>query len=154
MREAARAGDAQLELRRYRTAAAGETALREGRADVLIVAGRQLVWKSEPDDELAAVVTPAVQRLRFGERAAALGLTDDQATRLLAPGPLPARTLEPADPDQDAREAIAFVTTSGRNHAFRTGQINGTVPSIQPTSRSGRRTPGGTTGGSRPARDQ
>jgi ABC-2 type transport system permease protein len=110
LREAARAGDAQLELRRYRTVAAGETALREGRADVLIVAGRQLVWKSEPDDELAAVVTPAVQRLRFGERAAALGLTDNQATRLVAPGPLPARTLEPADPDQDARETIAFVT--------------------------------------------
>jgi ABC-2 type transport system permease protein len=94
LRNAARASDARLELRRYPTLAAGESALRDGEMDVLIVAGRQLVWKSEPDTDIAAVVTGAVQRVRFGEGAAAL----------------PARTLETVDADQEAREAIAFVS--------------------------------------------
>ena len=108
LRDAARADDAELELSRHPTVAAGETALREGDADVLIVAGKQLVWKSEPDAEAAALVTAAMQRVRFSERAAELGLTAEQATTLLAP--VPARTLDNADPDREAREAIAFVS--------------------------------------------
>jgi ABC-2 type transport system permease protein len=107
---ALRAADAQVAVRRYPSVAAGETAVRDREADVLIVAGRRLVWKSEPDAEVAAIVTGAVQRVRFGERAAALGLSAAQATTLLAPAPLPARSLEAADADQDAREAIAFVS--------------------------------------------
>jgi ABC-2 type transport system permease protein len=74
---------------------------------VLIVAGERLVWKTKPDAEIAAVVTGAVQRARFSARAAALGVTPEQATTLLAP--VPARTLDTADPDQEAREASAFV---------------------------------------------
>ena len=108
LNDAARADDARLELRRYATVAAGETALRDGEVDVLIVAGERLVWKSEPDAEVAAVVTAAVQRVRLSDRAGALGLTAEQAAGLLAP--VHARTLEAADPDQEAREAIAFVT--------------------------------------------
>ena len=108
LRDAARAGDARLELRHYPTIAAAETAVRDGDADVLIVAGERLVWSEKPDAELAAVVTGAVQRVRFSQRAAALGIAAAQATTLLAP--VPARTLDPADPDQEAREAIAFVS--------------------------------------------
>ena len=108
LRGAARADDAQLELRRYPTVPAGETALREGDTDVLIVAGERLVWESEQDAEVAAIVTAAVQRVRFSERAAELGLTAEAATALLSP--VPARTLDSADPDQEAREAIAFVS--------------------------------------------
>lgn len=108
LRDAARADDARLELRRYPTVAAGETAVRDGDADVLIVAGERLVWKTKPDATIAAVVTRAVQQVGFSERAAALGVTAEQAARLLAPAP--ARTLDTADPDREAREAIAFVS--------------------------------------------
>jgi ABC-2 type transport system permease protein len=108
LHDAARAGDARLQLRRYPSVAAGEAAVRQGDADVLIVAGQRLVWKGEPDTEIAAVVTGAVQRVRFSRRAAELGITGAQVTTLLAP--VPARSLETADPDQEAREAIAFVS--------------------------------------------
>jgi ABC-2 type transport system permease protein len=77
---------------------------------VLIVAARRLVWKSEPDPEVAALVSGAVQRLRFGERAAALGLSPGQVTALVAPAPLPAHSLEAIDADQEARQAIALVS--------------------------------------------
>jgi len=110
LRDSADAGDVRVVLKRYPNVAAGETAVRDGEADVLIVAGRRLVWKAEPNAELAAVLTSAVQRVRFGERAAALGLTDAQARTLLAPAPLPASRLEAAAADRDARETIAFVS--------------------------------------------
>jgi ABC-2 type transport system permease protein len=109
LRDAARAQHAQLRVRRYPTVAAGEKAVRDGETDVLIVAAQRLVWKSEPDAEVAAAVTSAVQRVRFTDRAAALGLTAAQTGTLLAPAPLPARSLEPVDPDDEARQAIAFV---------------------------------------------
>jgi ABC-2 type transport system permease protein len=108
LRDTARANDARLELRRYPTVTAGETAVRNGDADVLIVAGEKLVWNTKPDAKLAAVVTGAMQRVRFSTRAEALGITTAQATTLLAT--VPARTLDTADPDQEAREAIAFVS--------------------------------------------
>jgi ABC-2 type transport system permease protein len=108
VRGAARADDARLQLRRYPTLATGETAVRNGDADVLIVAGERLVWKTKPDAKIAAVVTSAVQRVRFSQSAAALGVTAEQAATLLAP--VPTRALDRADPDQEAREAIAFVS--------------------------------------------
>jgi ABC-2 type transport system permease protein len=75
----------------------------------LIVAGRRLVWKSEPDTRLAAIVTVAAQRVRWSERAAALGLSPAQAAALLDPAPLPARRLDAPDPDRDSRETIAMI---------------------------------------------
>ena len=93
LRDAARADDARLELRRYPTVAAGgDGGPRRTTSDVLIVAGERLVWKTEPDADVAAVVTGAVQRVRFGERAAELGLTSAQVGTLLAPATLPARS--------------------------------------------------------------
>ena len=77
---------------------------------MLIVGAQRLVWKSEPDADVAAVVTGAVQRVRFGERAAALGLTLRAGRHARRPAPLPARVLEAADAEQEAREAIAFVS--------------------------------------------
>ena len=88
LRDAARTADARLDVRRYPTVAAGEAALRDGDADVLIVDGRRLVWKSDPDPEIAAAVAGAVQQ---------------------AP-PLPARSLEPPDADEEARQTIAFAS--------------------------------------------
>lgn len=105
----ARADGAQLRLSHYADVAAGEGAVRRGDVGVLIVAGRRLVWKSDPDARLAAIVTAAVQRVRWSERAAALGLGPAQAAALLEPAPLPAVRLEPLDPDRDSRESIAMI---------------------------------------------
>jgi ABC-2 type transport system permease protein len=109
LRAAATAQHARLQLLRFPNVAAGQTAVRHGRAGVLIVAGRRLVWDSEPDARLANLVAAAVQRLRYQERSQALGLSPAQATALLAPAPLPERRLEPVPSDQDARETIAMV---------------------------------------------
>jgi ABC-2 type transport system permease protein len=110
LRDAAEADGARLELRLYPSATAGERAVRDEQVDVLIVDGRRLVWKSEPDAALNASVTAAAQRVHFAQRAAELGLSEAQAATLLAPVPVPARRLEALDPDQDSREAIAMIS--------------------------------------------
>ena len=110
LRDSARATDVRLQLRRYPTLTAGTAAVRDGDADVLIVAGRRLVWKAQPDAQTAGIVSSAAPRLRFEERARQLGLEPAQTLSLLAPAALPERRLQAADPDQDARETIAMVT--------------------------------------------
>jgi ABC-2 type transport system permease protein len=105
----AEAIDAEFEALRYRTLESGERALRDGEVGVLVVDGRKLVWKSEPDDRLQAVAAGALQRLQRRQRAAKLGLTAAQADALLAPQPVPERQLEPTDPVEDARYAAALL---------------------------------------------
>ena len=108
LRDGARADDAWLELKSYASVAAGEAAVRAGKAGVLIVDGQRLVWKSDPDVGLAAVVTAALQRIRAGERRRARtqrGPRQRPCSRR-ALGDAPSGGL---DPDRDSREAIAFV---------------------------------------------
>jgi ABC-2 type transport system permease protein len=105
----AEAVGATIEPRRYRTLASGERALRDGQVGVLIVDGRTLVWRSEPDERLQAVAGGAIQRLQWRDRAAELGLSAAQAQALLVPQPVPERRLEVADPDEDARYAAALL---------------------------------------------
>ena len=100
---------ATIAPRRYETLAAGERALRDGEVGVLVVDGRTLVWKSEPDDRLQAVAGGAIQRLQWRERATDVGVTASQAQALLAPQPVPERRLDPADPDKGARYAAALL---------------------------------------------
>jgi ABC-2 type transport system permease protein len=108
LRDAARADDAQLALERFPTLAAGEAALRDGRVGVLVVDGRRLVFKADPDARLAALATAAIRGVDWTARAAASGLGPAQAAALARPADVPQRRLEPADPDRDARDAIAF----------------------------------------------
>ena len=109
LHDGARANGARIDLRRYATVAAGEGAVREGKVGVLIVDGNRLVWKSEPNVRLAAVVGGALQRVGWSDRAAALGLTPVQATKLVAPEQIPERRLETPSPDQEhERDAAAI----------------------------------------------
>jgi ABC-2 type transport system permease protein len=110
LRDAARADEVRLELRRYRTRTAGETAVGAGETGVLIVDARRLVWKSDPDARTAAVVGSAVERVLFSERAATLGLTAAQTRALIAPASLPASRLDAPDADREARETVAFIS--------------------------------------------
>ncbi len=112
LRASAAGEDAEIDLHRYRALPPAEAALRQGSIGVLIVDGRRLVWKSEPDDQLAGVANAAVARVRAVEEAAALGLSAAETRRLLAT-PVPARHLEAPDPDRDAREIVAMIGALG-----------------------------------------
>jgi ABC-2 type transport system permease protein len=100
---------ATVEPRRFETLAAGEGALRDGEIGVLVVDGRSLVWKAEPDDRLQSVAGGALQRLQWQKRAAELGLSVAQAQALLVPQPAPEQSLQSVDADRDARYAAALL---------------------------------------------
>jgi hypothetical protein len=72
----------------YASLAAGEQAVRQGRADVLVADAQRLEWPGRADQQLKAVVTGAVQLVTVRERAAAAGIGPGAAASLLATVPV------------------------------------------------------------------
>lgn len=80
--------DVAVRIQRFDSVAAGEEAVREGDLDVLVVDGRRLEWRRQTDEQLAGVVTGAIQAVAIGERAAAAGIDTDDLLALVAPVPI------------------------------------------------------------------
>jgi ABC-2 type transport system permease protein len=93
----------------FADAAAGRAALRSGDVAVLLIDQRELLWKAETDPEVEVVVTSAVQTLDRERAIAQLGLTPEQARRLLQPPNLTSRSLEPSTKERTARIALATI---------------------------------------------
>ena len=100
--------DTKVHLERYPDVPAGERALRSGDVEVLLVGRDELVWKSESDPQLAALITTAIQAVDQREAVAELGLTPDQAAALLGPPALRSRSLDPAAAERSGRIGLAF----------------------------------------------
>jgi ABC-2 type transport system permease protein len=77
--------DTTIRAHRYDTQADGEAAVRDGRADVLVVDARQLEWPKRADEQLQALVTGAIQLVTVQQRAAAAGISPDELLAVLAP---------------------------------------------------------------------
>ncbi len=111
--EILRAAGDQLDLsvksRAYADEAVGLAALRSGDVSVLLVDQGRLVWKAQADDRLQAVVTSAVQVVEQQQTVGELGLTPEQAQRLLGPPDLSSRSLEPVTKEHTARVALATI---------------------------------------------
>lgn len=109
LRTSAEAFGAEVSLRPVADAAAGEALLASGDADLLVVDGRELVAEREPDERLLGLVQAAVREHRIAGELSAAGLDPPEVGALLAPEPLPVRSLEEPDEHQGARAGIAFV---------------------------------------------
>lgn len=100
--------DLAVDTRAYSSVAAGEAALRDGDAEVLIVESRELIWASREDAGLRTVIETALYGLAVQDRSAELGLTPDQATSLLAPVTLDSRVLEVGGVQTEGRQMLAL----------------------------------------------
>ncbi len=98
-----------MKTRAFSDEAAGQSALRSGDVDVLLVDQRALVWKAEPDDTLRAVVTSAVGVVERQRAIADLGLTPGEAQQLLQPPELTSSSLEPFTKERSSRIALAMI---------------------------------------------
>jgi ABC-2 type transport system permease protein len=98
-----------VQTRRFADEPAGLTALRSDDVAVVLVDQQRLVWKAETDDQLEAVVASVVQALERREAVADLGLTPEEAQRLLGAPDLPSMSLEPFTPQRSEREELAWV---------------------------------------------
>jgi ABC-2 type transport system permease protein len=75
-------------IHRYDSRSTAERAVRSGDVDVVIVDARRLEWRGEPDEQLRAVITGAVQLVAVRERAAAAGVGAGTLAAILAPVPV------------------------------------------------------------------
>ncbi len=80
--------DVTLRIQRFDSVVAGEEAVREGDLDVLVVDAQRLEWRRQTDEQLAGVVTGAIQAVAVSERAAAAGIETDDLLALVAPVPI------------------------------------------------------------------
>ena len=84
-----KAVDVTVRPRYYAAAmAAGEQAVRAKTIAVLVVDARTLTWRGQPDEQLRAIVTAAIQLVTVQQRAAAAGIDPGQLHAVLAPVPV------------------------------------------------------------------
>lgn len=109
---AAQAGVAGVKVRLQQPAdlAAAETAVRDGKLDLAIVDGRELLVKADVNEQLSLLAQSASRTLRAQERLAAAGLDQAEIQSTLVPSPLPVRSLEPVDQTERSKRAIATVS--------------------------------------------
>ncbi|HEX9122650.1 MAG TPA: ABC transporter permease [Actinomycetota bacterium] len=109
LRAAGQQFDLTVKTRGFSDETAGRVALRSGDIAVLLVDQRELVWKAEADEQLRSIVTSAVQAVEQQQAIADLGLTPEQAQRLLRPPDLVSQSLEPASKERSARITLATI---------------------------------------------
>jgi len=84
-------------------------ALEDGSLDA-VVSGGEIRSVDEPPDDLLTLLQGANREVRAAEALRQAGVTGQEAQQALAPPPLEIATLEPVDPEEDAKAGIAFFT--------------------------------------------
>ena len=103
--------DVTVHVRRFDDVAAGETAVREGDVEVLVVDQRTLEWRGEADEQLEVIVAGAIQLVAVAERADTAGISPDDLTRLLTPVPVENVELGSVAARSPDDEAAALIMT-------------------------------------------
>lgn len=98
-----------VKTRRFADEPAGQVALRSGDVSVLLVDQERLVWKADPDEQLQGIVISAVGALERQRAIADLGLTSEEAQRLLRAPELRSTSLERATEEQTARADLGRI---------------------------------------------
>jgi ABC-2 type transport system permease protein len=104
-----------VEVRRFPDRAAGETALRSGDVDALVAGEHELVFDSEEEPSLTAVVNRAIYVRSLPGILSELGLTYEDVRRLVDPSGATIAVLDPAAAgkaaDKNDRIVVAQVAT-------------------------------------------
>ena len=80
-----RAVGTTIRIHPFATLSSGETAVRNGTVNVLVVGAARLEWRRQADEQLKAVVTGAIQLVSVQERAATAGISPANLSALLTP---------------------------------------------------------------------
>lgn len=83
-----KAADVTVRPRYYGGVAAGQKAVRDQNVAVLVVDARTLTWRDQPDGQLRAILTTAIQAVTVQQRAAAAGIDPGQLHAVMAPVPV------------------------------------------------------------------
>jgi ABC-2 type transport system permease protein len=100
----------EVRVQRPASAQAAEAAVRDGKLDLAVIDGREVVAKDEVNDELNVLVQSASRIARAKQTLQGAGVSQTEIQSALAPPPLPVRSLEPVDEDARSKRAIATVS--------------------------------------------
>lgn len=100
----------EVETRSFDDREAAEAALTDGDVAVVLIDGERLLWQGDPGTTTSAIVQGAVDALDRQQTIAELGLSGEEASRLLTPGSLEDQRLEPEDPEQGPRIVAGYAT--------------------------------------------
>jgi ABC-2 type transport system permease protein len=99
----------RIKLQQPASASAAEAAARDGKLDLAVLDGRELVAKAEVDEQLDVLVQGAARGVRAQQTLERAGVGQGDIQAALAPPPLPVRSLEPVDEDAQSKRRIATV---------------------------------------------
>jgi len=105
----AEAAGIRINLQQPASATDAEATVRDGKLDLAVIDGRELVAKAEPDEQLSLLVQAASRAARAQQTLQSAGVDQGEIQAALAPPPLPVRSLEPVDEDVRSKRAIATV---------------------------------------------
>jgi ABC-2 type transport system permease protein len=100
----------QVRVQRPASAQAAEAAVRDGKLDLAVIDGREVVAKDEVNDQLNVLVQSASRIARAQQTLQGAGVSQTEIQSVLAPAPLPVRSLEPVDENARSKRAIATVS--------------------------------------------
>jgi ABC-2 type transport system permease protein len=100
----------QVRVQRSASAQAAEAAVRDGKLDLAVIDGREVVAKDEVNDQLNVLVQSASRIARAQQTLQGAGVSQTEIQSALAPAPLPVRSLEPVDENARSKRAIATVS--------------------------------------------
>jgi ABC-2 type transport system permease protein len=81
--------------------------LEDGSLDAAVVGGR-IISKDKPPDELLSLLQAANRQVSAAQALQRAGVPQDRTQQILDPQPLRVSTLEPVDPDEDAKAGLTF----------------------------------------------
>jgi ABC-2 type transport system permease protein len=94
------------------TEADGRLAVKDGDIDTLLSTSENgpplVIVNRRLGDDRRAIISGAIQQQRIVRESQRLGITDEDARSLLAPGELTVEVLDPPDPTKDGDRALAF----------------------------------------------
>jgi ABC-2 type transport system permease protein len=99
----------RINLQQPASPAEAEVAVRDGKLDLAVIDGRELVAEAEPDEQLSLLVQAASGAARAQQTLQSAGVPPAEIQAVLAPPPLPVRSLEPVDEDARSKRTIATV---------------------------------------------
>jgi ABC-2 type transport system permease protein len=106
---AGRAQGVRVTLHQFASASSANGALEKGTIEAALIDGVQIEVKAQPPDQLVGLIQAAAQAERARGALKQAGLSPDEIDQVLAPPPLPVRSLSPVDPHRSANSTVAFV---------------------------------------------
>jgi ABC-2 type transport system permease protein len=108
LRQAAAAQDVTVTVQRYADEPAARAAVTAGDADAVFLGTDRVLVDEDLDGDAEQVVQTAYQQAAATERLNAAGIDPAAAARALAVPPLAVTSLDPPDPEADARRGAAY----------------------------------------------